>query len=443
MEEILKMAEKLVEAHALCDNCLGRQFASLASGASNAERGRSLKNTLVMAAYAMIIEGKRKGRDLLKKLASNGFSDFAKATLEKLSIQPDAEPRECEVCKGKLEEIDALATEAISKAEGYEFHSFLVGAKIPSHVTEAEDSLRAKHGVNWGEAIRSEFTREIGKIISHKTMKKVNYTNPDVNFTVDPYKGEVTLQVNPLFIAGRYKKLKAGIPQSRWLCNKCRGKGCPSCGGTGRRYEDSVQEIIAQPILMRTMGEDAILHASGREDVDAKVLGEGRPFVLEVKRPRIRSLKLEEVRDAIAKSGKVEVEDLQVVGKDYVKKLKMGESADKVYQAIVEVDGEITDDDLEKVSKVLTGCYIKQATPSRVLHRRVDKVRERYIYKVNVKKISAKSFDLTIHCQGGLYVKELVEGDEGRTTPSVATLIGKKARCVELNVLDVGRRGAS
>ncbi len=442
MKDILKIAQELIEAHALCDNCLGRQFADLATGTSNAERGKSLKNALVMKAHATVAESRKEGRELLKRLASNGFSDVAKATLKKLDIQPVAEVRECEICGGRLQQLETLATTALSKADGYEYNSFLVGAKIPSEVMEAEDSLRAKHGVKWGESIRSEFTREVGKIISGKTLKDVSYKSPNVTFTVDPYGGRTTLQVNPLFIAGRYRKLTVGIPQSKWLCRRCRGKGCPACGGTGKKYSESVQEIIALPILEGTRGEDGILHASGREDIDAKMLGGGRPFVMEVKSPRIRSLNLEEVKKAIAKSGKVEVEDLRVVEGDYVKRVKMGgEAAEKTYQAIVEVDGRVSEKDLKKVAETLTGCYIQQATPRRVLHRRADKVRERYIYEAEVKKITLKRFELTVRCQGGLYVKELVDGDEGRTTPSITALIGKKARCIELNVLNVKVEG--
>lgn len=437
----MEIARELIEAHTLCDNCLGRQFADLATGTSNAERGRSLKNTLAMKAHIMITEGRREGRDLLKRLFSNGFSDVARATLEKLAIEPAVETRECEICGGRLQQLEDLASTALSKAEGYEFDSFLVGAKIPSEVIEAEDSLRAKYGIKWGESIRSEFTREIGKIISAKTLKEVNYRNPDVTFTANPYEGRTTLQVNPLFIAGRYRKLTAGIPQSRWLCRRCRGKGCPACGGTGKKYPESVQEIIAQPILEKTKGDDGVLHASGREDIDAKVLGGGRPFVIEVKNPHIRSLNLEEAGEAIAKSGKVEVEDLRVVEGSYVKRVKMRDAAEKTYQAIVEVDGRVRGRDLEKIAETLTGCYVQQSTPRRVLHRRADKVRERYIYETEVKKMTPKRFELKVRCQGGLYVKELINGDEGRTTPNITELLGKKAQCVELNVLNVKVEG--
>ena len=45
--------------------------------------------------------------------------------------------------------------------------------------------------------------------------------------------------------------------------------------------------------------------------------------------------------------------------------------------------------------------------------------------------------ELRLRCQGGLYIKELVTGDEGRTTPNVAELVGTRAVPLELDVLNV------
>jgi tRNA pseudouridine synthase 10 len=80
---------------------------------------------------------------------------------------------------------------------------------------------------------------------------------------------------------------------------------------------------------------------------------------------------------------------------------------------------------------------IRQQTPLRVLHRRADLVREKYIYEVKVKKCSLKRAEMEIRCQGGLYVKELVSGDEGRTLPSVSELLGNRAKPLKLDVLNV------
>lgn len=35
---------------------------------------------------------------------------------------------------------------------------------------------------------------------------------------------------------------------------------------------------------------------------------------------------------------------------------------------------------------------------------------------------------------GGLYIKELVSGDRGRTRPSFAEVLGREALCIELDV---------
>jgi tRNA pseudouridine synthase 10 len=56
---------------------------------------------------------------------------------------------------------------------------------------------------------------------------------------------------------------------------------------------------------------------------------------------------------------------------------------------------------------------------------------------VNVKKLSPKKAEMKIRCQGGLYVKELVTGDEGRTIPSVSAILGNKAKPLKLDVLNV------
>jgi len=45
--------------------------------------------------------------------------------------------------------------------------------------------------------------------------------------------------------------------------------------------------------------------------------------------------------------------------------------------------------------------------------------------------------ELVIECEGGLYIKELISGDENRSKPSVTEILGTDAKCVQLDVLDV------
>jgi tRNA pseudouridine synthase 10 len=51
--------------------------------------------------------------------------------------------------------------------------------------------------------------------------------------------------------------------------------------------------------------------------------------------------------------------------------------------------------------------------------------------------VSLKRALMEIRCQGGLYVKELVSGDEGRTIPNVSDLLGNRAKTLKLDVLNV------
>jgi tRNA U54 and U55 pseudouridine synthase Pus10 len=50
----------------------------------------------------------------------------------------------------------------------------------------------------------------------------------------------------------------------------------------------------------------------------------------------------------------------------------------------------------------------------------------------------ADRFSLDIHAAAGTYIKELVSGDDGRTQPSFAGLLGVPMRVEALDVVGVG-----
>ena len=161
--------------------------------------------------------------------------------------------------------------------------------------------------------------------------------------------------------------------------------------------------------------------------------------MIEIKRPKKRKLDLFELEHIINEraQGKIEVLNLRYADREDVVKIKDMESAQKTYRVTVEFDRELGDNELEKLEDALTDITILQRTPTRVLHRRADLTREKHIYETKIKRISPKKVELTIKCQGGLYVKELITGDNGRTKPSVSEIIGAKAQPLELDVLDV------
>jgi len=322
--------------------------------------------------------------------------------------------------------------------EGFEYSTFLVGIELPINVEEREDEFKASQNIQHGESIRHEFGRVFGKAIAKATAKEAEYLKPDVVIVIDPFQERVRLQINPLFVAGRYRKLVRDIPQSEWFCS-CRGRGCSKCGGTGKLYPESVEAYSSKPLLEAAGGSESFFHASGREDIDARMLGTGRPFIVEVSNPKKRSVDLTQIEEAVNASavGKVEVSQLHFASKDDVRHLKKGENAQKEYRLLAEFEKDLTEEGLRMIEEKLTGTLIKQQTPLRVVHRRADIVRERYIYKLEVKKVTLKKALLYIRCQGGLYVKELVSGDEGRTVPNVSALLDNPAKTLKLDVLNV------
>jgi len=438
---VLEKTMMMLEKYPLCDHCLGRQFALLGRGIDNSVRGEALKLSLTLQASALNIAKNTDGTRTLKLLATNGFSREAKETLRQLKkrVPKTAQSKPCFLCEDRFQLLDGLVQKALEKITNYEYTTFLVGMELPVAVEEREDEFKAAFNVGYGESIRHEFGRLLGKKIEGQTGKTVEYRKPEITLIINPFTEDVKIQVNPLFVAGRYRKLVRDIPQSKWFCYSCRGKGCEKCGWTGKLYPESVEELVSKSLLEAAEGEKTAFHASGREDIDARMLGSGRPFVVEISKPVKRFLDLRKLKETINDyaKGKVEVSNLRFTNKDVVRKLKKAESAQKEYRVLIEFERNVSEADLRLLEEKLTNTSIKQQTPLRVLHRRADLTREKYIYQVKVKRVSLNKAEMEIRCQGGLYVKELVSGDEGRTTPNVSELLANKAKPIKLDVLNV------
>ena len=436
---ILEQAAALLKRAPLCDACLGRQFGMLGFGLTNAERGKALKIVLLLTAHRAAEAGDQQAIELLRALASNGFFRPARLLLEKMGLEALEEAGECYLCCGVMDRVDELAQKALEALRAYEFSNFLVGIELPTWLEEREDELRAELGIQHGESLRNELSREIGKRISVALGVPVEFRKPDVVVLVQPLEDSVRLQVNPVFVAGRYRKLVRGIPQAKWVCTRCGGRGCPRCNWTGKLYPTSVSELITEPMIEAFEAEEAAFHAAGREDVDARMLGAGRPFVVELKRPRKRSVDLAALEEEINKraEGMVSVSGLRYADRALVRRIK-SEPAEKIYEVLVEFDEPVSDEQLRGLERALSGATIRQWTPTRVLHRRPDKLRVRRVYELKaIERLGPKRVRFRVRCDGGLYVKELVDGDGGRTTPSISEFIKVGAKALELDVVDV------
>lgn len=426
--ELLETAWRILKLGPICDSCLGRQFAMLSTGLTNAERGRAIKIALAMSGSL-----DESDRSLLEELAQSSEN-------ARLSLGVEDKKEKCWVCLGEMEPetLERWADMVVRDLRLLQHDSFLVGTKMSGLLAENEELLLADGGSRWAEPMKSEINREVGKFVSKKTKKTVSFDVPDVLALLDLAKGQVETKIFSLYIMGRYRKLERGFPQTRWPCRDCGGKGCKSCDYTGRRYSESVDELIRDPVIEAARCDDTVFHGAGREDIDARMLGNGRPFVVEAVAPAIREIDLHKLQEEINRraEGKVEVLDLTLSEKSMVEHLKKA-LLKKTYFMKVEINQEIPEEKLKSVLSGLVGS-IKQRTPTRVSHRRADKVRTRDVYDIQLNEIEGKSAKITIKGSSGLYVKELVSGDGGRTDPSLAGLLGFDAKVIELDVINVG-----
>ncbi len=398
-----RRARAMMDGLALCDHCLGRQFARM-PGPEVEARGAAI-------------------RARLHKSAPGG----------------------CDVCSMAFRSLDSWVERAAREVGELEFETFQVGTRPGGLLAEAEEGLWARFGALWAEPFRMEMNRLAGRALEARLGKRLADERPDVVLLLDLGRDRVEVTVNSLFLFGRYRKLVRDIPQTRWPCRECRGRGCPRCGGTGKMYAESVEELTRAPAVEIFSAKDGVLHGAGREDIDARMLGPGRPFVLELVSPRKRKADLEALARSIndATEGKVEVTALRYAEPREVVQLKE-ERFDKVYRVLFRVSPAPEVPALERGLGSMVGA-IRQQTPARVAHRRADKVRERKVRSARL--LSARGAEggleaeAEIETEAGLYVKELLTGDGGRTEPSLAGRLGATVEVLELDVLDVKMAG--
>jgi len=68
---------------------------------------------------------------------------------------------------------------------------------------------------------------------------------------------------------------------------------------------------------------------------------------------------------------------------------------------------------------------------------RADLDRERAVQVLELRQLAPDKLEVRVLCQHGTYVKEWISGDEARTTPSLASLLGVGCTCTLLDVEEV------
>ena len=239
----------------------------------------------------------------------------------------------------------------------------------------------------------------------------------------------------PCYLGGRYLKWKRGVPQSPWFAD----------GGVVG--EGSVQTSLETFALAAFKSRGCRLNSAGREDMDVRMLGGGRPFILEVHDPRrpaafadVAERRAMEAALANADDGAVTATNIHPVPREaYITMHEGSAEKRKTYSAVCWASRALTEADVKALAARASGLTVQQKTPTRVLHRRTSATRPRMIHDAKASLVAGapRFFLLELDTQAGTYIKEFVHGDFGRTSPSVGEILGCEADILQLDVTDI------
>ncbi|XP_049539836.1 putative tRNA pseudouridine synthase Pus10 [Anopheles darlingi] len=277
---------------------------------------------------------------------------------------------------------------------------------------------------------RNAFEKHFTPDVIDVNLFRAHYSVPPVSSeNVRLVRGEISATGPTIFVAGRYNKWSRTLSQTPWIIE---GK---------RLMEGSVQETLEAAIAPHFGVPEGqlIFSSSGREDVDVRCLGEGRPFVLEI--PNALTDQLPEqnavaMEQAVETSGTVSIRDLQLVKRTDLVHIRGNESEKRKFYRALCVTTEPVNEEMIRRLRVDETIELQQVTPLRVLHRRPLLKRSRHVYRLQAWacRDNPNAMVIELETQAGTYIKEFVHGDFGRTKPSIRDMIGVE---VDIHALDV------
>ncbi|XP_060529651.1 putative tRNA pseudouridine synthase Pus10 isoform X2 [Cylas formicarius] len=253
---------------------------------------------------------------------------------------------------------------------------------------------------------KNEFSRnvisELLNDVDPKQFIKL-FSVPPVVPTKFAFLEAITIQADPIYIGGRYLKFKRNVAQTPWVVDGA------------NVVEHNVQDIIFDAIQNVT-GIDKnkmTFTASGREDIDVRMLGKGRPFYIKIDDAydgQIPKSSFDKIQEEIIATELVAVIQLQNVLASDTKIIKTGEiEKRKTYKALCHTFVPNVQDAVDIINGISRNLEISQLTCMRVLHRRTMLSRKKKVHKIFASAIPGQHnlFELDVETDAGTYIKEL------------------------------------
>ncbi|KAJ8913826.1 hypothetical protein NQ315_003735 [Exocentrus adspersus] len=245
---------------------------------------------------------------------------------------------------------------------------------------------------------------------------------------------EFQCTAEPIWLGGRYLKFSRNMGQTPWIIdNKVL---------TEYNLQDVIFDSIQQ--ILGYNKEQFTFCASGREDFDVRMLGNGRPFYVQINDPKDDRITFDQCRAIEIEVFKLKlaaIVKLQKIDRQSLKYIKIGEQTKKKqYRALCQIIGlNDVSDVVDTINKFKAPFEILQKTPMRVLHRRTQDVRKKIIYSMEANSVAGHSnlFEVLLTSQAGTYIKEFANGDFQRTRPSLSSILNHQIDIVALDVTNI------
>ncbi len=410
---LLDEARSALDTGPVCNHCLGRCFRDRGTDLSNEDRGHALRVSVALA--------------------------------DDEPITP-VEPADCWVCEGLVPDYDVWADRVEEALSELAFETFLLGTHVPDEIEANETDIREQAGLDAtaGEPLRAECNREVGKRLEARLPAIVDHDYPDVVAIQDLDDADVDLQLNPAYLFGRYRKLEPGLAQRIRVCRVCNGRGtewregeaqpCEHCGGSGYDTKESIEWYVTEAIQATMDGSDTVFNAAGREDQDVLVRGEGRPFVVEIKKPRTRPADLSAIKDDVraTSDGAIEVEGLSPASRDLVAHLTQTTIAE-TYRLELTFGTRVDQASFEAALDSLDSASVRQ----RIEHDGRVSEQIRSVDGLRGELQSETTATVEIYSTDGLDLEALMVGDADRSDPNLASLLETAVTVDSIAVIDV------
>ena len=374
-QQIATIANKIIKKYDLCDHCLGRLFSKQLHLSSNKLLGKKLKNNL----------------DSTEK---------------------------CYICKNLFDNLDHFLKLMINTSSNYTFTTFSVGAMIKPSIVDRDDFIRSQYKLKGIDSVKADITKELGRLYSRKTKKRIDYLDPEITFTMNLKDELCQLRSKSITISGRYVKSQRGYPQKQKSCDNCSGKGCRICDFHGIAAFESVEGIISKLIFNKFGGTTAKFTWIGGEDKSSLVLGSGRPFFVKIQNPFKRKAKLSDVT-----IDSIKLRNLKLVYESPKKSLKFNSTI----SAKISTESQIDSKSLKKLKDLTINPV--------VVYEKSGKRSEKKIFEVKYKKNSKNMFTLIIRAEGGFPIKRFVVGDD--VTPNISKILETSCVSEEFDFLNI------